>query len=271
MSLLERQPEAPEEEAPSRTGRFLLIGLIVIGGGVAAYFSIAPPVEEPAPVAAAPAAPPVRAPSPTPSPAPDPDPEPAALPAVRKAAPDVVTEPAPPPTRLEPILRVASDVPGASVFLDRRYAGTTPFETTELPRGPHRLNVSVDGHDGFARDIDIGDEPIVIDVRFLEIRLDASVAVTHTHRFGSCEGVLRATLEGIHYETTDDDAFSIPLEEIERHEMDYLEHTLTLKRREGRTYNFTDDEDTADPLFVFHREVEQARERLAASATEAPE
>ncbi|MBQ00294.1 MAG: hypothetical protein CL477_06385, partial [Acidobacteria bacterium] len=59
--------------------------------------------------------------------------------------------------------------------------------------------------------------------------------------------------------------FSIPLDEIERHEIDYLEHTLTLQHREGRTYNFTDDQDTADALFVFHRDVEQARERLSAS------
>ena len=33
--------------------------------------------------------------------------------------------------------------------------------------------------------------------------------------------------------------------------------------RGGRTYNFTDHESNADALFVFHREVEQARERLA--------
>jgi len=156
------------------------------------------------------------------------------------------------------------------VFLDRAYLGTTPFETTDVPPGRHRLNVSADGHDGFASDIEIGDEPVVIDVRFLEIRLDASVAVVHKHRFGSCEGVLHANLAGIHYETTDDDAFSITLQEIDRHEIDYLEHTLTLKRREGRTYNFTDDQDTADALFVFHRDVEQARKRLAGGAINPP-
>ena len=46
------------------------------------------------------------------------------------------------------------------------------------------------------------------------------------------------------------------------HELDYLEHTLTIKKRDGRTYNFTDDQDTADALFSFHREVEQARQRM---------
>ena len=188
-----------------------------------------------------------------------------------ETVPEVATEAGPPsPASPEPVLRVASDVPGASVFLDRAYLGTTPFETTDVPPGRHRLNVSADGHDGFASDIEIGDEPVVIDVRFLEIRLDASVAVVHKHRFGSCEGVLHANLAGIHYETTDDDAFSITLQEIDRHEIDYLEHTLTLRRREGRTYNFTDDQDTADALFVFHRDVEQARKRLAGGAINPP-
>ena len=36
-----------------------------------------------------------------------------------------------------------------------------------------------------------------------------------------------------------------------------------MKRRGGRTYNFTDEQDTADALFVFHRDVERARDRLA--------
>ncbi len=260
MSLLTHQSE---QEESSRTGRFVLIGLIVVGCGVVAYFSM-PPLEEPVPVTAA-------ADPPPPRPAPEEDPEPAAPTPVREPEPAVVREVAPPlPASPEPVLRVASDVPGASVFLDRTYLGTTPFETAEVPPGPHQLNVSADGHDGFARDIEIGTEPVVIDVRFLEVRLDVSVAVVHKHRLGSCEGVLRADLEGIHYATTDDDTFSTPLAEIERHEIDYLEHTLTLKRREGRTYNFTDEQDTADALFAFHRDVERARERLAASARGAP-
>ena len=261
MSLLQHQSE-PEAEEPSRTGRFVLIGLIVVGCGLAAYFSM-PPLEEPAPVTAV-ADPPPR---PAPEPDPEPEPEPVATAPVAEPPPeadlDVVAETAPPSTRLVPLLRVASDVPGASVFLDRRYVGTTPFEVIEVSPGPHRLNVSAEGYEGFVRNIEIGDEPISIDVRFLEIRLDASVPVTHKHRFGSCAGILRADLDGIHYETTDDDAFSIPLRAIERHETDYLERTLTLTRREGRTYNFTVEEDLVDALFVFHRDVEQTRDRLA--------
>jgi len=164
---------------------------------------------------------------------------------------------------LEPLLVVSSDVPGASVFLNRRFLGTTPFEAIELEPGRHRLNVSAEGYEGFARDVEIGDEPVSVDVRFRQVRLDARVAVVHRHRFGSCSGMLRADLAGLHYETDGDDAFSIPFAELEVHAVDYLEHTLTVKRRGGRTYNFTDEQDTADALFVFHRDVERARDRLA--------
>ena len=260
MPLLEH---TSEEEEPSRAGRFVLIGLIVVGCGVAAYLSM-PPEEAATPVtAAADPPPPARRPAPTPAPEPEPAaPPPAAEPAP-EPEPEPVTEAPPPPTPTPPVLRVASDVPGASVFLDRKFLGTTPFETAEVPPGPHRLNVSAEGHEGFARDIEIGAELVSIDVRFLDVGLDASVAVVHKHRFGSCEGMLRADLDGLRYETTDDDAFSIPLAEIEQFDIDYLEHTLTLRHREGRTYNFTDEQDTADALFVFHRDVEQARERLA--------
>ena len=264
MSLLEHHSDI-DTPAPSRAGRAAMIGLIVIGGAAAAYVSLAPSDEEelaataadPPPVAArAPEPEPVVEPSvpePEPVPVPEPDPTPA----------PVIAKPSVPESRLEPLLRVASDVPGASVFLDRRFLGTTPFETGDLPSGPHRLNVSSEGYEGFSQEIEIGDELVSVDVRFLEVHLAASVEVVHKHRFGSCAGRLRADLDGIHYETTDDDAFSIPFAELEQHVVEYLEHTLTIQRRDGRTYNFTDEQDSADALFTFHREVERARERLS--------
>jgi hypothetical protein len=266
MSLLEYPPE-PSEDAPSRKWPLALIGLLVVGGGVAAYLSMTPLTDltEPEPVTAVADSPPAArrlAPEPEPAPepvAPAPDPAPS-------PAPEIVAETAPPPTPapVQPVLRVASDVTGASVFIDRKYLGTTPFETADIPNGPHRLNVSAEGYEGVVRNIEVGDTLVEIDVRFLELKLAASVAVVHKHRFGSCEGTLHANLEGIRYETDDDDAFSIPFAEIELHEIDYLEHTLTLKHREGRTYNFNDEQDTADALFVFHRDVETTRKRLAA-------
>ena len=264
MSLLEHQSDI-DTGPPSRTGRAALIGLILIGGAAAAYVALAPTDEEepvvtttaadPPPVAAnTPEPEPVAEPSaPEPEPVPEPDPTPA----------PVIAKPSVPESRLEPLLRVASDVPGASVFLDRRFLGTTPFETGDVPSGPHRLNVSSEGHEGFFQEIEIGDELVSIDVRFLEVRLAASVDVVHKHRFGSCAGRLRADLDGVHYETTDDDAFSIPFGELEQHVVEYLEHTLTIRRRDGRTYNFTDEQESADALFTFHREVERARERLS--------
>ncbi len=268
MSLLEHEPDTTTSE-PSWTGRVLLLLLILAGGAAVAYFSLAPTGDdEPAPVTAAADPPPIRSPAPEsdvePEPveapsAPEPDPAPAVAP---EPAP-VRAEPSIPESRLEPLLRVSSDIQGASVFLDRRFLGTTPFEAMDVPPGPHRLNVSSEGYDGFSQDIEIGDELVSVDVRFLEVRLETSVDVIHKHRFGSCAGRLRADPEGLHYETADDDAFSIPFSELEQHEVDYLEHTLTVGHQGGRTYNFTDEQETADALFSFHREVERARERLS--------
>jgi hypothetical protein len=268
MSLLEHETDIGAG-APSRWGRTLLTVLVVAGSAAAAYFLFAPPGgDDPAPIAAAADPPTVRAPAPQPEPEADPVEEPSAPPPDAPPVPDpepapIAVEPSVPESRLEPLLRVASDVPGASVFLDRRFLGTTPFETAEVPLGPHRLNVSSEGYEGFSQDIEIGDNMVSVDVRFLEVRLAVSVDVVHKHRFGSCSGQLRADLEGLHYDTADDDTFSIPFSELEQHAVEYLEHTLTVQRRGGRTYNFTDDQETSDALFSFHREVERARARLS--------
>ena len=266
MPLLEHQSDI-DTHAASRTGRAALIGLILIGGAAAAYVALAPTdEEEPVATTAAADPPPVAALNPEPEPEPvvepsapesEPVPEPDPTPA------PVVAKPPVPESRLEPLLRVASDVPGASVFLDRRFLGTTPFETGDVASGPHRLNVSSEGYEGFSQEIEIGDELVSVDVRFLEVRLAASVDVVHKHRFGSCAGRLRADLDGIRYETTDDDAFSIPFGELEQHVVEYLEHTLTIRRRDGRTDDVADEQENADALFTFHREVERARERLS--------
>ena len=76
-------------------------------------------------------------------------------------------------------------------------------------------------------------------------------------------GTLVATAQGLRYDTTNkSDAFSVPLPSLDVFQIDYLEKNLKVKPRKGKQYNFTDPEGNADRLFVFHRDVEKARDRL---------
>ena len=122
----------------------------------------------------------------------------------------------------------------------------------------------MEGYDGYSERLDVEPGTRTVTVRFKQVRLSESVAVVHKHRFGECRGTLAASAQGIRYETTGDDAFSVALGNLEQFGVDYLESNLRLKPRGGRTYNFTDDGGgAADALFVFHREVEKARQQLA--------
>ena len=182
-----------------------------------------------------------------------------ALAPVVDALPPVISLPT------EPRLSVVSDVVGADVFIDRQYAGKTPFESFDVALGPHRINVSAPGYEGFSRDVTVRDIVTRLDATFKVLKLHARVAVVHKHRFGDCEGELAADLDGIHYRTDDDDAFFTGFQGLDDFSVDYLKHNLRLKVRDGRVYNFTDREVNADKLFLFHREVERTLERLLAS------
>ncbi len=161
-------------------------------------------------------------------------------------------------------LRIESDVPGAQVFLDRQFVGTTPVTADNVKPGSHQLNVSAEGFDGFAQSIEVEPGPREITVRFREVRLDVRVPVVHKHRLGSCTGQLIATAQGVRYETSDaDDRFAVGLGEIEALQVDYQDKNLRLKVRKGKQYNFTDPDGNADRLFVFHRDVDKVRQRLA--------
>jgi hypothetical protein len=249
------------------TGRFLLIGLaalVLVGVIVAVVMMATRKASEPAPAATA------RTETPAPVAAPKPaEPATAAAPAAPPPRPKrekpVEGAPAPPPPAGSALV-VESDVPGASVFVDRTYLGTTPLRTTAVAAGTHQLNASVTGEEGLAQSIEIGESgDTTVVLKFKEVRLNASVAVVHKHGVGACQGHLVATTEGLRYETSNTkDAFALPFSSVEKFEIDYLKKELKVKQRGGKSWNFTDRSENADQLFVFHRDVTKAREKLAA-------
>ena len=189
----------------------------------------------------------------------------------RAAAPTPAAgEPAPAPEtapEVAPVvgtLRIESDVPGAQVFLDRQFVGTAPVTAENVKPGTHQLNVSAEGFEGVARTIDVEAGSRDLMVRFKEVRLDSRLAVVHKHRMGSCTGALVATVQGLRYETADkNDQFVVSLADLETFVVDYTDKNLRVKVRNGKQYNFTDPDGSADKLFVFHRDVDKARQRLA--------
>ena len=249
-------------------GRFLAIVAAVVAVLARAYVGVTmmtAPEPKPEPAQAARTEP---APAPAAKPA-EPE-EPAEPPAPRRPRARTeasVPEPAAPAPPAGPTLVVESDVPGASVFVDRKFVGTTPLRTTEVPGGSHQLNASVTGEEGIAQAIEIAETgETTIALKFKEVRLDASVAVVHKHSMGrSCEGRLVATPAGIRYDTANkNDAFAFPFGALEVFEIEYLKKELKVKQKGGKTWNFTDKSENADKLFVFHRDVTKAREKLAA-------
>jgi len=155
-------------------------------------------------------------------------------------------------------------VPKAQVFIDRQFVGTTPLTAENVKPGTHQVNVTAEGFDGIAQTIDVEPGPRDLTFRFREVRLDATLAVVHKHRMGSCQGRLVATADGIRYETADkDDAFTASLNDLEAFQVDYQDKHLRIKLRKGKQFNFTDPDGNADRLFVFHRDVEKARQRFA--------
>ena len=184
--------------------------------------------------------------------------------APKKAEPKPV-EPTAPPSPTLASLRLVSDVPGASVFLDRAFVGNTPLTLDNLEPGTKRVQLTATGFDSVQKTIQLVAGPNNINIRIKEVSLDARTPVVHKHGMGSCEGTLTASLDGLQYVTSNKgDAFTLAYAEIETFTVDYLEKNLRVKRRGGKTWNFTNKAENADPLFVFHRDVEAARKKLAA-------
>ena len=149
------------------------------------------------------------------------------------------------------------------MFIDRQFIGVTPITASDVKPGSHRLNVSAQGYEGVADTIEVAPGPRNIQIRFKDVRLDVKIDVVHKHRIGSCKGRLIATPQGLRYETSNkDDAFSVALLDLGTFQIDYLEKNLRVAARSGKRYDFTDPDGNADRLFVFHRDVDKARERL---------
>ena len=183
--------------------------------------------------------------------------------APKKTEPKAVEEPKPAATITS--LRLDSDVPGASVFIDRQFVGNTPLTIDTIEPGTKRVQLTATGFDSIQRTIEVKPGPNTVMLRIKEVALSARTPVVHKHRFGSCEGTLRASLDGLQYVTTNkEDAFLLPYAQMETFIVDYMDKNLRVKQRGGKTWNFTDRTEKADALFVFHRDVEAARKKLAA-------
>ncbi len=86
--------------------------------------------------------------------------------------------------------------------------------------------------------------------------LNEEVAVKHKHRIGSCEGVLRVSADRLEYDSSHKDAFSVALSDVERFSRE--EEDLTVKVRDGRTYNFSPRDENQAALARFHEQVSPA-------------
>ncbi len=237
------------EPAPGGGHRGLLIVLlavlVVVAAAVAVWLFARPPAEGPK-------GPPV-APRARTSPSPRATPAPAEARAVPRPRPD--------PAAPIPTLRVDADVPGANVFLDRKFLGTTPVETRDVAPGPHRLNVSAEGYEMYGETIELEAAPRDVMIRFKEVRLDERVDVVHKHGVGSCRGRLLATTAGLRFEADKPgDSFAAAFAALDPLQVDYLSRNLRVKMRGGRTWNFTSD--SADALLAFQKAVEKARARM---------
>ena len=150
------------------------------------------------------------------------------------------------------------------MFIDRQFVGNTPLSLDKLEPGSKRVQLTATGFDSVQKTIELVAGPNAITIRIKEVSLNARTPVVHKHGMGSCDGTLSATLDGLQYDTSNKgDAFTLPYAQVEQFAVDYLQKNLRVKQKGGKTWNFTDKNDNADALFVFHRDVEAARKKLA--------
>lgn len=185
-----------------------------------------------------------------------------ATPRTTRPTPAAAPEPVAPAAPTMATLHITSDVPGAQVFIDRKFIGVAPVTAEDIVPGARQINVSAPGYDGVAETHDVAAGPRDIMISLKTIRLDQSIPVKHKHGIGSCAGRLIATAEGLRYETDNkDDGFRVALPGLETFKVDFIARNLRVKVKGGRTYDFTDPGGKADPLYLFHEAVEKARLR----------
>ena len=244
---------------------------VLAAGGVFYLMSRPAPVEKALEPAPAPATAPARKAEVRPPPAPEPKPAPDAP----RRAPAKKAAPAPAPVEEAPAapdlatLSVDSDVAGAAVFIDREYMGTTPIKIDRLAPGSKQIKLSSAGLDGVERTVDLVAGDNAVTMRFKEVRLNKRIAVTHEHAMGSCTGVLVATIDGLSYDSTNkSDAFTLTWDKVDSMVLDYPNKKLKVAQKGGKDRTFSDKKAAnADALFVFQRDIEAARKKLASGYT----
>jgi hypothetical protein len=182
---------------------------------------------------------------------------------------------------LSPALVITSDVRGAAVYLNGKRVGKTPHKATPLEPGDYDVKVMQKGYETFEQKVHVespddsihanlrpmkvetsmpdddevaeaeSEDPAAAEADIVELR--EAVAVKHNHRFGSCEGVLRADGNGVRYDSDHKDAFSVAYPDIEEFHLDG--DKLTLKVRDGRKYDFNERNDNPDALVAFYDRV----------------
>ena len=239
-----------------------LVVVLALGAFVAWWYK--PPVSPGTALPPRASTPAPAAPAPVPAPAETPDVKPTRRAPKPAPTPETPREPTPPAAPEATSLKVSSDIDGAFVFVDKQFAGRTPFETTSVAPGSHEIRVSAEGYDGVSQRIDVVEGGSTdVDLSLKTVRLHAAVSVVHKHAMGSCDGKLAADPKGLRYETSNkEDAFTIAFADLETFSLDYQQKLLRVKKRNGRTWNFTTRAENADSLLVFQREVDKARVRL---------
>lgn len=177
---------------------------------------------------------------------------------------------APAPTPAPPVeaaprmasLRIETDVPGASVLIDRLGVGDAPITIPNLTPGSHRVNVVAPGYEGFAETLELEPGERTLSIKFREITLDEKIDVIHKHAMGSCKGRLSASPDELRYTPTNGDhGFFVTLPGVQTLDVDYLQVALRVNAQ-GKTFNFTAADGNAERLLIFKTNVTNARTRV---------